>query len=428
VKQHLSSARGLAAGLRLLPHTDSSLAAAQAAWRFYANPRVSLPQLAQPLLDQARAALAASSSQWALVIHDWSPLHYTRHHAKEDRIVLYNKNDFGYLLQAALLISDREGEPLAPLYLGLEASQGVHSTRRLTPLPSRPEIDEINRTMGYVEQQLTDKPVVHLIDREADSMLHMRRFARCGRRFLIRGNDVRRVQHEGHSRLLREVEADLEDQLRFTREVLFKGKAARQYVTETAVTLSGPTRQARQRQGRRRWRELWGRPLSLRLIIAQVRDKEGNELARWRLWSNLGSEVSAAQLSLWYYWRWRIETFFKLLKRAGQHLEQWQQENALAIARRLVVAAQALVIVWALMQAEEPEAKVLREFLVRLSGRMMKRGVDYTGPALLAGMWNLLAILDALERYPLREIEGMTRLLLETLGLGDEFKGFKEHV
>lgn len=259
-------------------------------------------------------------------------------------------------------------------------------------------------------------------------MLHMRRFDRCGRRFLIRGNDVRRVQHQGQSRLLREVEADLEDQLQFTREVLFKGKAARQYVAETVVTLSGPTRQARQRQGRRRWRELWGRPLSLRLIIAQVRDKEGKELARWRLWSNLGSEVSAAQLSLWYYWRWRIETFFKLLKRAGQHLEQWQQENALAIARRLVVAAQALVIVWGLMQAEGPEVGALREFLIRLSGRLMKRGVDYTGPALLAGMWNLLAILDALERYPLSEIEGMTKLLLETLGLGDEFKGFKGHV
>jgi hypothetical protein len=70
VKQHLSTARGIAAGLRALPKTDSSFAAAQAAWRFYANERVDLPHLAQPLLDQARSAAATACHQWALVIHD----------------------------------------------------------------------------------------------------------------------------------------------------------------------------------------------------------------------------------------------------------------------------------------------------------------------------------------------------------------------
>jgi hypothetical protein len=52
----------------------------------------------------------------------------------------------------------------------------------------------------------------------------------------------------------------------------------------------------------------------------------------------------------------------------------------------------------------------------------MKRGVEYTGPALLAGMWNLLSIIDALERYSLAEIEQMARLLLESLGVSDDFK------
>ena len=47
----------VATGLRILPTTAQPFAAAQAAWRFYANPRVTLPQLAQPLIDAARVAV-----------------------------------------------------------------------------------------------------------------------------------------------------------------------------------------------------------------------------------------------------------------------------------------------------------------------------------------------------------------------------------
>jgi hypothetical protein len=36
-------------------------------------------------------------------------------------------------------------------------------------------------------------------------------------------------------------------------------------------------------------------------------------LERWYLLTNVPEEVDATTLALWYYWRWRIETFFKLL-------------------------------------------------------------------------------------------------------------------
>ena len=57
VQQHLSKAEGIAASLRSLPQTSGSFAAAQAAWRFYQNERVSLPQLAAPLLEHAPPTL-----------------------------------------------------------------------------------------------------------------------------------------------------------------------------------------------------------------------------------------------------------------------------------------------------------------------------------------------------------------------------------
>jgi len=85
---------------------------------------------------------------------------------------------------------------------------------------------------------------------------------------------------------------------------------------------------------------------------------------------------------LWYYWRWSIESFFKLLKSAGLQVEAWQQTTAPATAKRLLVASMACVTVWHLARSEHPQAPAARELLIRLSGRQMKRTTPYTMPAL----------------------------------------------
>lgn len=428
MRQHLSQAHSVAAGLRALPHTAHSFAAAQAAWRFYQNARVTLPELAAPLLAHAKEVCARRAQRYALVLHDFSGLHYTRHVSKEDRIVLYGKADLGYLLETALLVSDVDGHPIAPLYLGLTASDGTHSTRRAKPLPRRQELAELSRVIGYVESLTLPLPAVHIIDRQADSLLHLRRLVRRERRFVIRSDELRRVEAGGESRLLRQVEAGLSEQMQYAREVEYKGQRARQYVAEARVVLRRRARCRRptpEHKEQRKW--VPGRAIELRLVVAQVRNEAGAVLATWRLWTNLADEVSAGEVALWYYWRWRIESFFKLLKRGGQQLEQWQQESAEAIAKRLLIVAQACVVVWELEQAGR-EAETLREFLVRLSGRLMKRGVSYTAPALLAGLWQFLAIIDALERHTSAELLEMARSFLQIIGLETEFKDVKELV
>ena len=100
---------------------------------------------------------------------------------------------------------------------------------------------------------------------------------------------------------------------------------------------------------------------------------------------------------MWYYWRWRIESLFKLLKSAGQQVEHWKQPSGEAIAKRLVVAAMACALVWRLERQPSPAAVTLRALLVQLSGRQMKWGQESTAPALLAGLWVLLAMVEALE-------------------------------
>jgi hypothetical protein len=58
VQEYLSPVQAIAAGLRARPGTAQAFASTQAAWRFYAHPRGTLPQLAQPVIAAARTAVA----------------------------------------------------------------------------------------------------------------------------------------------------------------------------------------------------------------------------------------------------------------------------------------------------------------------------------------------------------------------------------
>ena len=50
-------------------------------------------------------------------------------------------------------------------------------------------------------------------------------------------------------------------------------------------------------------------------------------------------------------------------------------------------------------------------FLVRLSGRQMKRTAPVTAPALLAGLWAFLTTLDLLAQYDVQQLYDMANQL-----------------
>jgi hypothetical protein len=424
VVSHLRQADRVAAGLRCPPGAEGSFAATQAAWRFYSNKNVSLRQLSGPLLDRARAGAAASCDRYVLVTLDWSPLHYGGHPSKADRVPLAHGKDLGYDLLTALAVGDRDGSPLAPVSLELRAADGVHSTRSERLLPGRSKLDCLGPVMGHAAGALagTGRQLVFIIDREADSVGHYRRWHRQGRLFVVRADDRPRAVYEGEEMPLGEVADRLQARAAFadTREVVFKGKPARQFVAEAEVVLRRPARTHRvdKETGRARHRNVPGKPITLRLVVSEVRDETGAVLARWLLLTNLPGEVKAATVALWYYWRWRIESYHKLLKGASQHLEAWQQESAPALARRLTVSAMAAVAVWELARDASPEAGEMREVLVRLSGRQMKRGRaarGFTEPALMAGLGVLVPMLLLLEHHDLNHIRRLARLALPPL-------------
>ncbi|MDO9214793.1 MAG: hypothetical protein Q7U23_13315, partial [Methylococcales bacterium] len=68
-------------------------------------------------------------------------------------------------------------------------------------------------------------------------------------------------------------------------------------------------------------------------------------------------------------------------------------------AKRLLVVSMACVTVWEIAAADSEEARLLRTFLIKLSGRQMKWGVEFTNPALLAGLWAFLSMIEVMESY-----------------------------
>lgn len=412
VYQHMKSANRNAAGPNLLPGQSQAASATQAAWRFLNNPNVSLLALAEPLREAGRRACQESESDYVLLAHDWCKIDYKNHSNKADLRQITHETDIGYDMTSALLIDAASGEPLAPMQLHLKTANAVHSTGTSVPDIDAHHLDQVAPTMEEAGQWNLQKKVVHVIDREADSLGRLRSWDAAGHLFLVRCDD-RRVLWNGEPWLLSEIMEHYDSEALFERvgEAKHHGKVVAQEVAYTEIVLhrshsaviDGKKQQVR------------GEALLLRLVMTRLVDDEGRIVAEWMLLTNVFDEnVSAYQIALWYYWRWLIETFFKLLKSHGQELEKWQQETGEAIARRILIASMACVVVWSLQQDDSEEAEAAKKILVRLSGRQMKHGCDSTAPALLAGYMVWLSIHDLLTNTDI-DIGQLERMLNDTL-------------
>jgi hypothetical protein len=408
VQQHARVAGPLTPGLGPPGGEATTFAATQAAWRFFTNDRVTLPALIAPL-HQVAAQWRQQSDAWALVVHDWSALSYPTHRGKADRVRLGPAHSRGYDLTTLLLVDGDDGRPIAPLELSLRAARAAHSTRVPAPSAKTNHLDEVLPALREVTRHGLGERIAHIIDREADGLAYYRQWHADGHRFLVRADGKRFVRWQGEEMTLAELSRRLQaqDQFRRSREVSCRGQEAVQHVADVEVVLDRPAWRTRRRGNRRVNEKVPGEPIPLRLIISRVCDGTGQTIAVWYLLSNLPPEVPAAMAALWYYWRWRVESFFKLLKGAGQEVERWQQETAAAIARRLLVAAMACVLVWQLERATAAEAIRFRDLLVRLSGRQMKWGKRHTAPAVLAGLYVYLAMLEVLEHHSVEELQAM---------------------
>ena len=402
VQQHVRGAQALAAGIAALPDTRSSASYTQAAWRFLNNPRVTLPELARPLLSAAGPLLDEHCERYGLVMHDWSRVNFGGHASKVDRRQMTHKTDVGYELQSSVLVSDVSGKPLAPVVHNLVNDTQVYSTMHKRPRPCEKHLDELSARLDWIDARGWNKPLIHIVDREADSVAHWREWSAQGRCFLIRAKNAPAVYFEGQQ----VKPMDLAERLTYQRagDVLYKGRPACQSVAEVRVVITRKAKPAQKVDGKR-VAPIAGKPLALRLVVSRIHDAQGKLLAQWLLLTNAPDAVDAQTIARWYYYRWQIESMFKLLKGAGQQMEDWLQDDAMAIAKRLVVASCACVLVWQWAAATSPQALEIQDFRVRISGRQTKRTKPVTAPALLNGLWLLLSTLTLLEHYDIDQLK-----------------------
>lgn len=415
VQEHMKSANKNAAGPSLLPGENQAATATQATWRFLNNPNVLLTDLIEPLRQVGRDACHQSDSNYVLLAHDWCKIDYKNHTTKSDLRQITHQHDIGYEMTTSLLIDAANGCTLAPMQMHLRTGSTVHSTATKVPQCDAHHLDQLTPTMREAQQWGLERKIVHVIDREADALGRMRQWDQEGHLFLVRCDD-RRVKWNNQSVLVSEIAEHFDSEMLFepVGEALYRGTAVRQEVAETEIILHRPHSEVVKGEKT----TVTGRPLTSRLVVTRLLDENDYVLAEWTLLTNVfDNEVTGHQIALWYYWRWLIETFFKLLKSHGQELEQWQQQSGEAIARRILVASMACVVVLHLQQDDSEEALETKKILVRLSGRQMKHGCVSTAPALLAGYMKLLSIIDLLTQTDV-DIGQLKRIARKALPFG----------
>jgi hypothetical protein len=369
---------------------------AQKLSRFCSNPRVREPALIEPLHGVIRRATAGDRGV-LLAVHDWSTLSFGGHPSKADRATLTHARDVGYDLATVLMVRGDDGAPIAPASVALTTAQAVHSTHDPAPAPDTPHIDQVLPAMRRARDCGFEGALVHVIDREADSVNHWRQWAADGHRALVRADD-RKVLCEGRETSLRAVADGLrrDGALKDAGPARYHGRKARLFVAEAPVVLHRP---GKRNQGKKK-AEVPGPPLPLRLVVTEVRDLGDRVLARWLLLTNVPAESGgAATVARWYYFRWRIESLHKLLKSAGWQLESWLQRDGARVLKKLLIALAACASIWALERRHDAESEGFQALLMQLSGRQTKKDVPVTTSGMLAGLWVLQGALGPLARH-----------------------------
>lgn len=393
VESHLKTSQGLATASVAKLGTASSFAATQAAWRFYAHEKTTLSKLSEPLVAASGAGVERHCKDYALLVHDWSVLNYYHHDSKGDRKVLRG-SACGYELQSSIVLSDQNGQPLGVMAQNMTTQNGILSSYQGDEVQEEKEhLQELAQRVQWLEKQPLSKRQVHIIDREGDGVEWLR--ACPNSLWLIRCRKTSTVAFGDKQYKIQALAQQL-DAAPHAREVRYQGKIAYQTIADCPVTITRPA------QPKRQAALIKGDPIAARLVVSRLLDANGKCLAEWYLLSN--APVAAQTLATWYYWRWQIECFFKLLKQHGLQLEDWQQETGLAIAKRLLIASQACVLVWQLQYDDTPQATEIKHFLVRLSGRQMKKNRPVTPSALFEGLWLFLTMMDTIDHYPIEQL------------------------
>lgn len=415
-------------GLRLLQSNLKGLSLVQGSWRFFNNPNVLAKELFEPIIENLKSEITKQCDKYILAPSDWSHIDYKNHSSKKQLKSEKRKDTcmkIGYDLQSTLALSDRSGEPIAPMVHNLKTADKVYSTYDDAIPLHLTHLEELSLRVKYINTTFESKgkKVVHIVDREADSVAFMRDLEENKALFIIRGKGNSKVQYTDTSTntIMEIKQSDLADKLPFgkrVKKIQYQNKKVTLCANECNIAIvRDATKMVTQDDGSKKLSAKKGDTVKARFIVERLIDDNNEVVATWLLISNVYDEdVTAVTIATWYYYRWKIESYFKLLKSSGFNLEQWQQKDPQALFKRLLVTSHSCMLVWKVANDNSANGKKLRKILIELSGKQIQRGVEFTYPALLKGLENYLVTVDMLMRFSVEDIFKMRDELSGIMG------------
>jgi len=398
----------------------------QASWRFYNNVEVTIPSLNDPIIEEVVKESNKRKGKYLLVAYDWSHLDYKKHTRKQELIhenKRGNGEKIGYDFQSSLAM-DEKGNPLGALAQNLASEARIYSTYDDNIDKELTHLEELTRRARYVRENYDiEKEMVDIIDREGDSVALMREYHANKWLYLIRGKKSHRVYLPKEDREVKQ--GELADELElgtYLKTIKYrvnkKMERVNIFVNEIEVEIRrDATKSVITENGKRKTIFTKGETITTRLVVERLVDKDNNIVAQWILLTNVPKEVSSSTIGTWYYHRWKIESYFKLLKSSGFNLESWQQETPMALFKRLLVVSYACLFVWKIERSEDKNAPAVRKFLVQLSGRLIEKKKEYTTPALLAGLWVFMKMMNVLKIYDVESLFAFKNQIEAMMGL-----------
>ena len=435
-------------------------------YRYAANEDMALPGLR---LARARTVLEPLPlGADVLIVHDLSPLDYSRHNAKTDRRPIGDGGGRGYEYASCLAV-----DPHSDRVLGIVHDTVIHAggpdDRDAMDYDYQPlfagfspeEKQRLAENHGHqmavhvrgLDPLLAPYRAVHVADREFDDLFILHAATQGRHRFVIRSKANRNVQvpvcpwlpaealapkQAGHPCPTGWVYAHLARLVQAVPLTRYKvlpldkdGRVARagSAIARIAHLAIGACRVRLYRPATRNQRSFpLPDPIEVHLVvIRETAPPAGIAPLLWVLFTNLpvDSPDQLAWVGHLYELRWTTEPFYRLLK-SGYRIEREKLDSAGKIARLLVVLTTAALVVLhlkadlglpveghlnddgyrqvkqALREPNNPQIPLpLRLFaLVVRSGGWIGRRADPIGPTILMrGLLQLLAILDALDRY-----------------------------
>lgn len=231
-------------------------------------------------------------------------------------------------------------------------AEGKVSPRRGRSIEDRESIRWLEEGAAAKAALAGARQVTLIADRESDIYDEWAALPEPGFDLITRVNQDRRVV--GGRRLFQLAEAWQEAGQRKIDLPARKGRAARR---ATLVLKYGTVSLCRPRNN-----PSPGLPESLTLQMVEVEEvdpPEGEEAIHWRLLTShaLGAEDDAWQIVDWYRQRWRIEEYFRVLKRSGIDLEAAMVEGRHALFNLVAMAAVAAVAVMQLVEGRDAGPK-----------------------------------------------------------------------